>query len=107
MNQNSSNNFKSNKIVETNQKPAGGFLIAHFKRCSFPLAETSNAALSTERATSRLPVSATLRPTIARSHTLSRLPENPPGFSEIRLSGTQRGVSYQPIPNGENYEHQK
>ena len=25
-----------NKAKETNQKPAGGFLIAHFKRCSFP-----------------------------------------------------------------------
>jgi len=25
-----------NKSLETNQKPAGGFLIAHFKRCSFP-----------------------------------------------------------------------
>jgi hypothetical protein len=33
-----------------------------------------------------LPVFATLRPTIARSHTLSQPPENPSGFSEYALS---------------------
>ena len=42
-----------NKSEETNQKSADGFLIAHFKRCSFPQAGTSN--VRAEHLTCHLP----------------------------------------------------
>ena len=69
-----------------------GILWVSINSCSFPRSENEQRprrALNVPP--DRLPVSAALRPTIARSHTSSRLPENPTGFSEIRLSGARRG----------------
>jgi hypothetical protein len=50
----------------------------------------ASVALSTERAPNHLLVSAPLRPSNAWNHTLSLLSENPTGFPDIILSGTQR-----------------
>jgi hypothetical protein len=57
----------------------------------FPLRyNAASVALNTKRATCPLLVSASLRPSNARSHTLRQLPENPAGFSETKLNGAQR-----------------
>ena len=50
----------------------------------------ASVALSTERAPNHLLVSAPLRPSNARNHTLSLLSENPSGFPDTILSGAQR-----------------